>query len=162
MYGSPDPPYADAINYHELSEFFLSWYEKRLPDLFPGWYTDSKRVLAVQGAGAEFRRSMVDSYRNLAANMPDNGFQIVMFTHQNASIWADLTLILWAAGLRVTAAWTIGTETPFGVKEGNYVQGTVLMVPAQADLASDRLSRRGGAGSRSRGGTATRWHACAR
>ena len=38
------------------------------------------------------------------------------------------TLILWAAGLRVTAAWTIGTETPFGVKEGNYVQGTVLMV----------------------------------
>jgi len=25
------PPYADAINYHELSEFFLAWYEKHLP-----------------------------------------------------------------------------------------------------------------------------------
>ena len=123
-----DPPYADAINYHELSEFFIAWYEKRLPDLFPDWYTDSKRVLAVQGTGADFRQSMVDSYRNLAEHTPDNGFQVVMFTHQNASIWADLTLILWAAGLRVTAAWTIGTETPFGVKEGNYVQGTVLMV----------------------------------
>ena len=28
----------------------------------------------------------------------------------------------------MTAAWTVATETPFGVKEGNYVQGTVLMV----------------------------------
>ena len=123
-----DPPYADAINYHELSEFFLAWYEKRLPCLFPDWYADSKRALAVRGSGADFRQTMVASYRNLAANMPDDGFQVVMFTHQDASIWADLTLILWASGLRVTAAWTIGTETPFGIKEGNYVQGTVVMV----------------------------------
>lgn len=71
---------------------------------------------------------MVDGYRNLAAHMPDNGLQIVMFTHQNASVWADLTLILWAAGLRVTAVWTIATETESALKEGNYVQGTVLMV----------------------------------
>ena len=123
-----DPPYADAINYHELSEFFLAWYESRISEIFPAWYADSKRALAVQGGGADFRRSMVDSYRNLTAHMPENGLQVVMFTHQDASIWADLTLILWAAGLRVTAAWTVGTETPFGVKEGNYVQGTVLMV----------------------------------
>ena len=123
-----DPPYADAINYHELSEFFLAWYEGRISEIFPAWYADSKRALAVQGGGADFRRSMVDSYRNLSAHMPENGLQVVMFTHQDASIWADLTLILWAAGLRVTAAWTVGTETPFGVKEGNYVQGTVLMV----------------------------------
>ena len=123
-----DPPYADAINYHELSEFFLAWYEKWLPELFPDWYTDSKRALAVQGTDANFRRSMVDCYRNLTAHMPDNGLQVVMFTHQDASVWADLTLILWAAGLRVTAAWTIATETESALKEGNYVQGTVLMV----------------------------------
>ncbi len=123
-----DPPYADAINYHELSEFFLAWCERRLLELFPRSYTDSKRALAVQGTGAAFHRSMVESYRNLAAHMPENGVQVVMFTHQDAAIWADLTLILWAAGLRVTAAWTVATETPFGVKEGNYVQGTVLMV----------------------------------
>jgi len=71
---------------------------------------------------------MVDAYRNLAAHMPDNGLQIVMFTHQDAGVWADLALILWAAGLRVTAAWTIATETESALKEGNYVQGTVLMV----------------------------------
>ena len=123
-----DPPYADAVNYQELSEFFLAWSETSLSRLLQGWYADSKRALAVRGAGAGFRRSMVDCYRNLASKMPDDGLQVVMFTHQDAAVWADLTLILWAAGLRVTAAWTIATETESALKEGNYVQGTVLMV----------------------------------
>ncbi|TGM42337.1 DUF1156 domain-containing protein [Leptospira biflexa] len=123
-----DPPYADAVNYHELTEFFLAWYEKHLPKLFPDWYTDSKRALAIKGDGEDFRRSMVEAYRNLAKHMPENGMQVVMFTHQDAGVWADLALILWASGLRVTGAWTIATETTSALKEGNYVQGTVLMV----------------------------------
>lgn len=60
--------------------------------------------------------------------MPDNGLQMVMFTHQDASVWADLAMILSCAGLRVTSAWTISTETSAGLKAGNYVQGTVLLV----------------------------------
>jgi putative DNA methylase len=123
-----DPPYADAINYHELGEFFLAWYEKHLVDLFPKWYLDSRCALAVTGSDENFRKSMVDCYKNLAAHMPDNGLQIVMFTHQDAGVWADLALILWASGLRVTAAWCIVTETDSAQKEGNYVQGTVLLV----------------------------------
>lgn len=124
-----DPPYADAVNYHELTEFFLAWYEKHLLKLFPQWYADTKRALAVVGADEGFRRSMVECYHNLAENMPEDGMQVVMFTHQDAGVWADLALILWAAGLQVTAAWTISTETAVGgIKQGNYVQGTVLLV----------------------------------
>jgi putative DNA methylase len=123
-----DPPYADAINYHELSEFFLALYEKRMKKIFTEWYTDSKRALAITGSDEVFRKSMVDCYRNLARHMPENGAQIVMFTHQDSSVWADLALILWASGLRVTAAWCIATETDSALKEGNYVQGTVLLV----------------------------------
>jgi len=123
-----DPPYADAINYHELTDFFLAWYEKHLPMAFPDWYTDTKKALAVRGSGENFKRSMVDCYANLTKHMPDNGLQLVMFTHQDASVWADLAMILWAGGLRVTAAWTIATEATTGLKKGNYVQGTVLLV----------------------------------
>lgn len=124
-----DPPYADAVNYHELSEFFLAWDKKMLLDIFPDWYADSKRALAVKGTGESFNQSMVEIYRNLAEHMPDNGMQIVMFTHQDVGVWADLTLILWAAGLKVTAAWNIATETDAsGLKQGNYVKGTVLLV----------------------------------
>jgi len=128
-YWITDPPYADAINYHELSEFFLTWYEKPLQRLFPDWPADSRRALAITGTGEEFRRNMVEVYANLTGHMPDDGAQIVMFTHQDAGVWADLAMILWAAGLRVTAAWCIATETESGgLKKGNYVQGTVLLI----------------------------------
>ena len=124
-----DPPYADAVNYHELTEFFLAWDKKFIEKIFPDWYTDSKRVLAVKGEGESFNKSMVEIYKNLASHMPENGMQVVMFTHQSPAVWADLTLILWSAGLHVTAAWNIATETESGgLKEGNYVKGTVIMV----------------------------------
>lgn len=124
-----DPPYADAVNYHELGDFFLAWYDKQLAKAFPEWTPDARAELAVRGDGEDFRRSMVEIYRNLSRHMPDNGLQMVMFTHQNPAVWADLGMILWAAGLKATAAWTISTETEAaGLKKGNYVQGTVCLV----------------------------------
>jgi hypothetical protein len=135
-----DPPYADAINYEELSELFLAWYGKRLPVLFPDSYADSKRALAVKGTDENFRFSMVECYRRLAEKMSGNGFQLVMFTHQDVDVWSDLALILWAAGLHVTAAWTIATETDTAFRTGKYVQGTVLLIlrKRKGDLRGDR------------------------
>lgn len=124
-----DPPYADAVNYHELGDFFLAWYDKQIGKIFPEWTPDARAELAVRGDGDDFRRSMVEIYKNLAHHMPDNGLQMVMFTHQDPGVWADLGMILWAAGLKATAAWTISTETgAVGIKQGNYVQGTVCLV----------------------------------
>jgi adenine-specific DNA methylase len=124
-----DPPYADAINYHELGDFFLACYDKKIAKTFPEWTPDARAELAVRGDGEDFRRSMVDIYQNLAHHMPENGLQMVMFTHQDPAVWADLGMILWAAGLKATAAWTISTETEAaGIKQGNYVQGTVCLV----------------------------------
>jgi adenine-specific DNA methylase len=124
-----DPPYADAVNYHELGDFFLAWYDKQLVKAFPEWIPDARAELAVRGDEDDFRRSMVEIYQNLAKHMPDNGMQMVMFTHQDPAVWADLGMILWAAGLKATAAWTISTETEAaGIKKGNYVQGTVCLV----------------------------------
>lgn len=124
-----DPPYADAVNYHELTEFFLAWDEMIIKRSFPDWYSDSKRVLAVKGTGETFNKSMVEIYRKLSENMPDNGTQVVMFTHKDPKVWAELAMILWSAGLRVESAWTIATETDAnGLKKGNYVKATVLLV----------------------------------
>ena len=123
-----DPPYADAINYHELSEFFLAWDKRLLQETFPDWYTDSKRVLAIKG-DEHFSQSMIEIYKNLADHMSYDGLQIVMFTHSDPAVWAQLALIMWKAGLRVTAAWNVATETDAsGLKSGNYVKGTVLLV----------------------------------
>lgn len=127
-YWITDPPYADAVNYHELSEFFLAWDKKLLEQAFPEWYTDSKRVLAVRG-DEHFSQTMIEIYTNLTNHMPDDGMQVVMFTHSDPAVWAQLALIMWKSGLRVTAAWNIATETDAsGLKDGNYVKGTVLLI----------------------------------
>jgi putative DNA methylase len=123
-----DPPYADAINYHEITEFFIAWLRKNPPPPFDRWTWDSQRNLAIKGKDEAFRRDMVSAYAAMSRHMPDNGLQVVMFTHQDADVWADLGAILWAAGLRVTAAWNVVTETPKPSGAGNYVQGTVSLV----------------------------------
>jgi putative DNA methylase len=123
-----DPPYADAIVYHEITEYFISWIRKRPPSPFNRWVWDSRRELAIQGKDEEFRRSMVSAYASMTRHMPDSGMQVIMFTHQDAGVWADLGAILWAAGLRVCSAWNIVTETEKPGGEGNYVQGTVCLV----------------------------------
>ena len=124
-----DPPYADAVNYEEISEFYLSWYAPHLKAVFPTWYTDSMRAKAVKGEDAPFRVAMAECYKRLAERMPDDGIQILMFTHKSTDVWEDLALIMWAAGLQVKQVWSIATETAnAGVKQGNYVQATYNMV----------------------------------
>lgn len=132
-----DPPYANAVNYHELSEFFIAWDRVLLKKAFPDWDADSKRILAVRGKDETFKKSMIEIYRNLSDNMPDDGMQIIMFAHQDVNVWADLALIIWSCGLQVTAAWNIVTETESrGLKSGNYAKGTVLLV-LRKQLSSD-------------------------
>lgn len=123
-----DPPYADAVNYHEITEFFIAWLRRNPPAPFNSWVWDSRRALAIQGSGEDFRRNMVAAYTAMAAHMPDNGMQCVMFTHQDTGVWSDLVGIFWAAGLQVVAAWYIATETTSELKKGGYVQGTVTLM----------------------------------
>ena len=123
-----DPPYADAVNYHEITEFFIAWLRKNPPKPFDEWVWDSRRALAIKGSGEDFRRGMVSAYKAMAKHMPDNGMQCVMFTHQDTGVWGDLIGIFWAAGLQVVAAWYIATETTSELKKGGYVQGTVILM----------------------------------
>ena len=123
-----DPPYADAVHYHEITEYFIAWLRKNPPKPFDEWIWDSRRALAIKGSGEEFRRGMVAAYQAMAEYMPDHGLQCVMFTHQDTGVWSDMVGIFWAAGLQVVAAWYIATETTSELKKGGYVQGTVILM----------------------------------
>jgi putative DNA methylase len=123
-----DPPYGDAIVYDEILEFFIAWLRKNPPPEFADWVWGSRRSLAIKGDGEDFRRGMVAAYKRMTECMPDNGIQVIMFTHQSGSIWADMANIVWASGLQVTAAWYVVTETDSALREGSYVKGTVLLV----------------------------------
>lgn len=123
-----DPPYGDAVKYEEILDFFIAWLRKDPPPEFADWIWDSRRSLAIKGEGEDFRRGMVAAYKRMADCMPDNGIQVIMFTHQSGSLWADMANIVWASGLYVTAAWYVVTETDSALRAGSNVKGTVLLV----------------------------------
>lgn len=123
-----DPPYGDAVKYEEILEFFIAWLRKNPPPEFADWVWDSRRSLAIKGEDENFRREMVAAYKRMTECMPDNGIQVIMFTHQSGSIWADMANIVWASGLQVTTAWYVVTETNSALREGSYVKGTILLV----------------------------------
>ncbi len=123
-----DPPYGDAVKFEEILEFFIAWLRKNPPPEFADWVWDSRRSLAIKGEDEDFRRGMVAAYKRMTERMPDNGIQVIMFTHKSSSIWADMANIVWVSGLQVTAAWYVVTETDSALREGSYVKGTVLLV----------------------------------
>lgn len=123
-----DPPYGDAVKYEEILEFFIAWLRSNPPPEFSEWTWDSRRDEAVRGEDHDFKLSMVAAYKQMASCMPDNGLQVLMFTHQSGNIWADMANIVWASGLRVSAAWYIVTETDSALRDGSYVKGTILLV----------------------------------
>ena len=124
-----DPPYADAINYHELADFFLSWGHKKLPNWF-GMETDPKSSLAVKGSGKGFIEVASSIYKNLNSQTLPNGGQILMFTHKDPKVWAQLQEIIVTAGLTVTKLWAVKTETSNISKKkgGEFVQATYLII----------------------------------
>ena len=123
-----DPPYGNAVKYEEILEFFIAWLRKNPPSEFSHWIWDSRRALAIQGEDDDFRRGMVAAYKRMTEKMPENGRQILMFTHQSGAIWGDMAHIVWASGLQVTAAWYVVTETNRADQKGSYVKGTILLV----------------------------------
>jgi putative DNA methylase len=123
-----DPPYGDAVKYEEILDFFISWLRRNPPAEFAHWVWDSRRSLAIKGEDEGFRRNMVLAYKRMTECMPENGMQVIMFTHQNGAIWGDMANIVWASGLQVTAAWYVVTETDSALRVGSNVKGTVLLV----------------------------------
>jgi len=123
-----DPPYGDAVKYEEITEFFIAWLRKNPPEEFAHWTWDSRRSLAIKGEDEGFRRGMIAAYRRMAEKMPDNGIQVLMFTHQSGSIWADMANIIWASGLKVSAAWYVVTETDSALRQGANVTGTIMLI----------------------------------
>jgi putative DNA methylase len=135
-----DPPYGDAVHYEEILEFFIAWLRKNPPAEFATWVWDSRRDTAIKGEDDDFRRGMVAAYQQMMRVMPDNGIQIIMFTHQSGKLWADMANIVWASGLAVTAAWYVVTETDSALRDGAHVKGTVLLV-LRKRLGNDEITR---------------------
>ena len=119
-----DPPYYSSIYYADLSAFFYVWLKRIVGDLYPEHFTlpaPPKRREAVaqpsehggdtQKANAHYqdlmRRSFTEARRVLKPGAP----LVCVYAHRTTEGWATLISALVDAGLTVTEAWPVQTES---------------------------------------------------
>ena len=119
-----DPPYYSSIYYADLSAFFYVWLKRIVGDLYPEHFTlpaPPKRREAVAQpsehggdaakANAHYqdlmRRSFVEARRVLKPGAP----LVCVYAHRTTEGWATLIRALVDAGLTVTEAWPVQTES---------------------------------------------------
>ena len=122
-----DPPYYDAINYADLSDFFYVWIKRSMGSLHPdllGLPLTPKREQVVMNVYAsngpvksrkeEARQHYVDgmgqAFAAMKQSMEPDGSVGVVFAHTDSDAWATLIEGLLGAGLVPGASWPIDTE----------------------------------------------------
>ena len=130
-----DPPYYDAINYADLSDFFYVWLKRAIGFLHPELLSlpltpkreqtvmnvyASGRASTGRNRGEEARQRYVDgmaeAFCAVAESLDAGGMTGVVFAHTDPDAWATLIDGLLSAGLVPDATWPIDTEAPSGLK----------------------------------------------
>ena len=123
-----DPPYYDAINYADLSDFFYVWLKRSVgfihPDLLSLPLTPKREqtVMNVHAHAAEPGKSrkeaarqhyvdgMAQAFEAMAASLDSGALTGVVFAHTDPDAWSTLIEGLLHAGIVPRASWPIDTE----------------------------------------------------
>jgi len=124
-----DPPYYDAIPYSDLSDFFLTWMKRTLPDhpslrdpFDPNNPLSPKSREAVQDETrivdgrpkdrAFFEEAMAKAFAEGRRILREDGVGSVVFAHKTTEGWEALLSGMIRGGWTITGSWPIATEAP--------------------------------------------------
>ena len=124
-----DPPYYDAIPYSDLSDFFLVWLKRTLPEhlllrdpfdtsnpLSPKErevVQDETKTCGGRAKDREFFEDMMgEAFAEGRRVLRDDGIASVVFAHKTTEGWEALLSGVIHGGWTVTASWPIATESP--------------------------------------------------
>ena len=124
-----DPPYYDAIPYSDLSDFFLVWLKRALPDhpllrdpFDPDNPLSHKTHEAVQDETKEcdgrvkdrafFEDTMGHAFAEGRRVLSEEGVGSVVFAHKTTEGWEALLSGMIRGGWTITGSWPIATERP--------------------------------------------------
>ncbi len=145
-----DPPYADNVEYSEMSWFFYVWLKRtqghRRPEWFStnlcpndqeavvntSWFQNNVTTLAQarEKAFARYHELMAQIFCECQRILRDDGVLTVMFTHKKQEAWESLFMSLIKAGFMITATWPVKTESQYSLQQAkkNAAQSTVILV----------------------------------
>lgn len=136
-----DPPYYDSVPYADLSDFFLVWLKRALPDLqlgdpySPGnrlspkfeecvWNQSQKDEIGNPKTPAFFERKFSQASAVGRRTLADDGVASVVFAHQSTEGWEALISGLIGGGFVVSGSWPIATE----MAQRNNARGTASLM----------------------------------
>lgn len=118
-----DPPYYDAFQYGDLSDFFYVWLKRSIghlyPDLFGTPLTPKQAEIIENRADKkspeyisheEFERRLQNALNEVARVVKDNGIVSIVFAHTDVEAWERLLTALRRSGLVVTTSWPMLSE----------------------------------------------------
>ena len=123
-----DPPYYDAIPYSDLSDFFLVWLKRSLPDnpllrdpFDPDNPLSPKTAEAVQDEVKQvddrpkdrewFEETMAEAFTEGRRILSEDGIGSVVFAHKTTEGWEALLSGMIRGGWTITGSWPISTES---------------------------------------------------
>ena len=123
-----DPPYYDAIPYADLSDFFLVWLKRTLPDnpLLVDPYDQGnsltpkvKEIVVDSTTSVEhgprtphfYERAMETAFTEGRRVLQDDGVGSVVFAHKSTEGWEALLSGMIRGGWTITGSWPIATES---------------------------------------------------
>jgi hypothetical protein len=121
-----DPPYADAVQYSELADFFYVWLREALgdvhPDLFAALETpkDAELVENISRGHtqSDFHDGLTAVFKECHRVMKDSGRLVFTFHHSRRSEWEYLHKVILDAGFDLIASYPVASE---GTRSGNLV-----------------------------------------
>lgn len=118
-----DPPYYDAIQYGDLSDFFYVWLKRSVGHLHPLLFSTpltpkqqeviesrADRRSAEYISHDEFERRLQGALGEMARVVKADGVVAIVFAHTDVQAWERLLRALQAARLVVTTSWPMRSE----------------------------------------------------
>jgi adenine-specific DNA methylase len=118
-----DPPYYDAIQYGDLSDFFYVWLKRSVGHLYPGVLgtplTPKQQEIIESRADPrspeyisheEFERRLQRALGEMARVVKRGGMVTIVFAHTDVEAWERLLRALRLASLVVTTSWPMRSE----------------------------------------------------
>jgi putative DNA methylase len=121
-----DPPYADAVQYSELADFFYVWLREALREDYPELLAPEetpKTEELVQNVSRghsedDFHRGLRQIFAECHRVLKDSGRLVFTFHHSRRSQWEQLHRVILGAGFELVASYPVASE---GTRSGNLV-----------------------------------------